>query len=76
MLTSTLLPPATRDVELSTEDREVVDWIVRNSRPLYDLTDMVATRDMLDALATRQDGKSAAATVYRWKRAVLFNMLS
>ncbi|MDT7712991.1 MAG: hypothetical protein QOG46_1685, partial [Pseudonocardiales bacterium] len=76
MLTSTLLPPTTRDVELSAEDREVVDWIARNSRPLYDLTDMVVMRDMLDALASRQDGKSAAATVYRRKRAVLFNMLS
>jgi integrase len=76
MLTSTLLPPTTRDVELSTEDREVVHWIVRNSRPLYDLTDMVVMRDMLDALASRQDGTSAAATVYRRKRAVLFNMLS
>lgn len=76
MLTSTLLPPTTRDAELSTEDREVVDWIVKHSRPLYDLTDVAAMRDMLDALAAKLDGKSAAATVYRRKRAVLFNMLS
>lgn len=76
VLTSTLLPPTTRDDELSPEDREVVDWIVRHSRPMYDLTDVVAMRDMLDALATKLDGKSAAATVYRRKRAVLFNMLS
>lgn len=65
-----------RDDELTPEDREVVTWIFRQSRPLYDLTDVVAMRDMLDALATRLDGKSAAATVYRRKRAVLFNMLS
>src|SRR5262249_50431381 len=58
MLTSTLLPPTTRDKELSPEDREVVDWITRHSRPLYDLTDVVAMRDMLDALATKLDGKS------------------
>jgi integrase len=76
MLTSTLLPPTTRDDELSPEDREVVAWIIRHSRPVYDLTDVVAMRDMLDALATKLDGKSAAATVYRRKRAVLFNMLS
>jgi len=76
VLISTLLPPATRDKELSPENREVVDWITRYSRPLYDLTDVVAMREVLDALATRLDGKSAAATVYRWKRAVLFNMLS
>jgi integrase len=76
VLTSTLLPPTTRDAELSPEDREVVAWIIRHSRPVYDLTDVVAMRDMLDALATKLDGKSAAATVYRRKRAVLFNMLS
>jgi len=40
------------------------------------LTDVVAMRDMLDTLATKLDGTSAAATVYRRKRAVLFNMLS
>jgi integrase len=76
VLTSILLPPTTRSTELSPGDRDVVDWITRHSCPLYDLTDAVAMRDMLDALATRQDGKSAAATVYRRKRAVLFNMLS
>lgn len=76
VLTSTLLPPTTRDDELSPKDREVVAWIIRHSRPMHDLTDVVAMRDMLDALATKLDGKSAAATVYRRKRAVLFNMLS
>ena len=76
VLTSRLLPPTTRDGEFSPEDREAVAWIVRQSRPLYDLTDVVAMREMLDALATRLDGKSAAATVYRRKRAVLFNFLS
>jgi integrase len=76
VLTSVLLPPTTREHELSPEDREAVAWIVRHSRPLYDLTDVVAMREVLDALATKLDGKSAAATVYRRKRAVLFNMLS
>jgi integrase len=71
-----LLPPTTREIELPPEDREAVAWIVRHSRPLYDLTDVVAMREVLDALATKLDGKSAAATVYRRKRAVLFNMLS
>lgn len=36
----------------------------------------MSTRTVLDALATKMDGKSAAATVYRRKRAVLFNLLS
>ncbi|MCA1694770.1 MAG: site-specific integrase, partial [Actinobacteria bacterium] len=55
ILTSTLLPPTTRDGELSPEDREVVAWILRQSRPLYDLTDEVTMRDVLDALATKLD---------------------
>jgi integrase len=76
LLISTLLPPTRRDTDLLPEDREVVEWITRHSRPVYDLTDVVAMREVLDALATRLDGKSAAATVYRRKRAVLFNMLS
>jgi integrase len=76
LLISTLLPPTRRDKDLLPEDREVVEWITRHLRPVYDLTDVVAMREVLDALATRLDGKSAAATVYRRKRAVLFNMLS
>src|SRR5947209_19950522 len=50
MLISILLPPTTRAEELSPDEREVVDWIIRHSRPLYDLTDVVAMRNMLDAL--------------------------
>lgn len=76
VLSRYLLPPATRDAELSPEEREVVAWLVRNSRPLYDVTDAVAVRGLLDALAAKLDGKAAAATVYQRKRAVLFNLLS
>ncbi|ROP38632.1 tyrosine-type recombinase/integrase [Saccharothrix texasensis] len=76
VLSRNLLPPTTRDAELSAEDREVVDWLTRNSRPLFDLTDAVAVREVLDALAAKLDGKAAAATVYQRKRAVLFNLLS
>ncbi|MFD9705078.1 hypothetical protein [Lentzea sp. NPDC059081] len=72
-----LLPPATREYELSEEEKEeVAAWLVRHSRPLYDVTDASAVRGLLDALATKLDGKSAAASVYQRKRAVLFNMLS
>ncbi|WP_033441163.1 tyrosine-type recombinase/integrase [Saccharothrix sp. NRRL B-16314] len=76
VLTRNLLPPTTRDADLSADDREVVDWLVRNSRPLYDVTDAVAVRGLLDALASKLDGKAAAATVYQRKRAVLFNLLA
>jgi integrase len=76
VLSRNLLPPTTRDGEVSAEDQEVVGWFVRNSRPLYDMTDAVAVRDVLDALAAKLDGKAAAASVYQRKRAVLFNLLS
>jgi integrase len=76
LLVSHLLPVTTRDVELSPEDAGIVSWLVEQSRPLHDLSDATATREMLDALATKMDGKTAAATVYRRKRAVLFNLLS
>lgn len=76
VLMSNLLPPTTRDNELSTEDREIVAWLTKQSRPLYDLTEASAARSLLDAAATKLDGKAAAATTYRRKRAVLFNLLS
>ena len=76
MLVSHLLPPTTRHGEISAEDQEIVAWLREQSRPLYDLTEAAATRSLLDALATKMDGKSTAATVYRRKRAVLFNLLS
>ncbi|GAA3459914.1 tyrosine-type recombinase/integrase [Saccharothrix longispora] len=76
VLSRYLLPPTTRDDELSSGDQEVVSWLVRNSRPLVDVTDAVAVRGVLDALASKLDGKAAAATVYQRKRAVLFNLLA
>lgn len=76
VLVRNLLPPATRELELGEEEKETAAWLVRHSRPLYDVTDASAVRGVLDALATKLDGKSAAASVYQRKRAVLFNMLS
>ena len=76
VLVSHLLPPTTRDNELSPNDSAVVAWLVQQSRPLYDLTEASAVRAALDAVATKMDGTSAAPTVYRRKRAVLFNLLS
>jgi hypothetical protein len=76
LLVAHLLPPTTRDNYLSAEDGVIASWICQHSRPLYDLMDAAAARSVLDAVATKMDGKSAAATVYRRKRAVLFNLLS
>jgi integrase len=76
VLSRTLLPPPRRDGEVSDVDQDVIEWLKRNSRPLYDLTDAVAVRAVLDALAAKLDGKAAADSVYRRKRAVVFNLLS
>ncbi|GAA2680736.1 MULTISPECIES: tyrosine-type recombinase/integrase [Actinosynnema] len=75
VLTRYLLPSTTRDAKRSNGEEDVADWLVRNSRPLYDLTAAPAVREVLDALAVKLDGKAAAATVYQRKRAVLFNLL-
>jgi hypothetical protein len=76
VLSRTLLPPPRRDGKVSDVDLEIIEWLRRNSRPLYDLTDAVAVRAVLDALAAKLDGKAAADSVYRRKRAVVFNLLS
>jgi integrase len=76
VLTAHLLPPTTRDGELSRAERQAVDWLVRQSRPLADLAEPAAVREVLDAMAAKLDGTNVAATVYRRKRAVLFNLLS
>jgi integrase len=75
-LTGVLLPPTTRDREVSGEQRSVIDWILRQSRPLHDFTDAKLVRGVLDSLAMKLDGTASAATVYQRKRAVLFNLLS
>ena len=76
VLTAHLLPPTTRDRELARAERQTVDWLVRQSRPLTDLAEPAAVRQVLDAMAAKLDGTNVAATVYRRKRAVLFNLLS
>ncbi|MEV4310782.1 integrase [Actinocrispum sp. NPDC049592] len=75
-LTGVLIPPVTRGNEVSAEQRSVIDWILRQSRPVHDFTDPKLVRSVLDALAVRLDGGVSAATVYQRKRAVLFNLLS
>ncbi len=76
VLVSNLLPSSTRELALSPEDQQVASWLRAYSRPVTDLAQPTNVRTMLDALATKLDGKSAAATVYRRKRAVLYNLLS
>jgi integrase len=76
VLMAHILPPTTRDGELSQAERQTGEWLLRQSRPLVELAEPAAVRDVLDAMASKLDGTTVAATVYRRKRSVLFNLLS
>lgn len=74
VLVAHLLPVSTRDRTLKPTDEQVVAWLRKHSRPLHDMAETSAARSLLDAAAVRMDGKASAASVYRRKRAVMFNM--
>lgn len=52
-----------------------VKWLAANTVTLTELTDAAIVRKALDLLATRLDGKSAAATTVARKRAVFYGAL-
>ena len=52
-----------------------VAWLAKNTRPLREITEAAVARNVLQTLASRQDGKPAAATTVVRKRAVLYNVL-
>jgi integrase len=70
-----LLPPSTRDNEAPTELREAIGWLERHSLPLTELSRPAQLRRALDAIARTLEGRPAAATIIRRKRAVLNNAL-
>jgi integrase len=75
VLTVHLLPPTDRrDAELG-KDEGVATWILSASRPVGELADTVAARELLDGLTSNLDGATSAATVISRKRAVVFNLL-
>jgi integrase len=76
ILNAYALPPSARGMSLSDVDKRIMEWLHRNSRPVADLSDTASVREVLDGIATNLDGSPSAATVYRRKRAVLFNLLS
>jgi integrase len=71
-----LLPPHTRNEPTSPEDKEAIDWLRRSSRPVSDLGELPAVRELLDGLTTNLDGSVAAASVIGRKRAVVHNLLA
>ncbi len=70
-----LLPPAARKDERPYEVDLAAEWLERVSLPVSSLTKSRHLRRALDALTTTLDGKAAAPTTVRRKRAVFNNAL-
>lgn len=69
------LPPANREDERPPQVAKMLRWLESASVPLIALEDEDQVERALSALALRLDGKAAAATVARRKRAVFYNVL-
>ena len=69
------LPPGNRADERPPEVARMLRWLESASLPLSALDDAEHVERALTALALRLDGKAAAATVARRKRAVFYNVL-
>lgn len=52
LLSTRLLPPPRRDEPTDAEDRAIVSWLRRASRPVEDLNDSLAARALLQSLST------------------------
>ncbi|MFD3676452.1 tyrosine-type recombinase/integrase [Streptomyces sp. NPDC058613] len=59
----------------SAEDRLVLQWVAKASRPLADLHDPILARDVLESLRRKIDGGEAAVETMRRKRKVLVHAL-
>ncbi|MEU7900492.1 site-specific integrase [Nonomuraea sp. NPDC049152] len=68
------LPPDRRPTP-SPEIAKAVRWIEAASLPLSALEEAKQTRAVLEALSLRMDGKAAATSTYRRKRAVFHHVL-
>jgi integrase len=69
------LVPAARKLQRPAEIAAALDWLERASLPVPELEKPRNVRTALDALTVRLDGKAAAATTIRRKRAVFYNVL-
>jgi site-specific recombinase XerD len=54
--------------------QEILSWVARSSKPLGDLAKPETIRAALEAVASKLDGKPAAATYAARRRAVLWNL--
>lgn len=67
--------PGPEQRELPAEDRLLLQWVAKASRPLADLHDPVLARDVLESLRRKLDGGEAAVETMRRKRKVLVHAL-
>ncbi len=61
--------------EVPPQDRLVLAWVAKASRPLIDLHDPAVARAVLEALSVKRDGKPAAPYTSGRKRRILVNAL-
>jgi integrase len=69
------LAPGSRADQRSPDDAKILRWIESASVPLIALDDEDIVERALIAIGLRLDGKAAAATMARRKRAVFYNVL-
>jgi integrase len=69
------LNPNNWDQDVPEQEASALTWLRRHSLPVVRLGDTDHVRTALNACARKMDGKPAAATVVRRKRAVLYNAL-
>jgi integrase len=69
------LAPGSRADERPPDDAKILRWIESASVPLMTLDDEDVVQLALASIGLRLDGKAAAATVARRKRAVFYNVL-
>ncbi|HVL85201.1 MAG TPA: integrase, partial [Pseudonocardia sp.] len=76
VLTVHLLPPEDRRDVPTADELRAAEWLAAASRPVADLVELAAARELLDGLTRNLDGSVSAATVIGRKRAVVHNFLS
>ncbi|MFJ8536198.1 hypothetical protein [Streptomyces sp. NPDC093591] len=67
--------PGPEQRELPAQDRLLLQWVAKASRPLVDLHDPILARDVLESLRRKLDGGEAAVETMRRKRKVLVHAL-
>jgi integrase len=70
-----LLPPAARELDRPKEVEEALRWLEAASLSMSDLVGAPVVRTALETLTLKLNGRPAAATTMRRRRAVFYNVL-